>query len=52
MHLPCRTAPLQALYRLTDESREHLVGCSADMCRTSWLLQGRGLDSGRKFSSH
>ena len=28
---------LQALYRLSPESREIIKGCTEDMCRTSWL---------------
>lgn len=40
----------QALYRLTEESREHLVGCSDEMCTTSWLP--RSMDSQRPHSTH
>ena len=30
------TYPPQALYRLSDESRHIIKGCTEDMCRTSW----------------
>ncbi|GAB4814314.1 hypothetical protein N2152v2_001360 [Parachlorella kessleri] len=40
----------KALYRLTDASMDKLVGCTEDMCSTSWLP--RGIDSPREYSSH
>lgn len=40
----------KALYRLTDASMDKLVGCTEDMCSTSWLP--RGIDSPRQYSSH
>lgn len=51
-HTPVTTLPLppQALYRLTDASMDKLVGCTEDMCSTSWLP--RGIDSPREYSSH
>jgi hypothetical protein len=30
----------QALYRLSDASRELIKGCTEEMCRTSWMPRG------------
>jgi hypothetical protein len=36
----CPAPSLQALYRLTEESRATIRGCTEDMCRISWLPRG------------